>query len=102
MKFFVRKKEYDAVKRMLDACERALNREREKCEIMTHDYNMIAKEKQEERHRAEHFQARCEAYEDAARNAGFEFVGKPNGFVLERLTDAQHPETFWARLKKWP
>lgn len=95
MKFFVRKKEYDAVKRVLDACKRALNREHEKCE-------MIAKEKEEERHRAEHFQARCEAYEDAARNAGFEFVSTPNGFVLERLTDAQHPETFWARLKKWP
>lgn len=102
MKFFVRKKEYDAVKGALDACLMALDREHENHEAARRKNAELEKERAETQYQAEHFRARCEAYEDAARNAGFEFVGTPNGFALERLTDAQHPETFWERLKKWP
>ena len=57
---------------------------------------------QEELHRAEHFQARCEAYEDAVHDAGFEFTSVPSGFVLERLADHRHQRTVWERLKAWP
>lgn len=57
---------------------------------------------QEELRRAEHFQARCEAHEDAAHNAGFAFVGTPSGFVLERTVGNQTQETFRERLKAWP
>lgn len=57
---------------------------------------------QEELHRAEHFQACCEAYEDAAHDAGFEFTRESCGFVFERVSGDQTQETFWERLKVWP
>lgn len=106
---FITKKKYDAVQGALSILSKLTDTllleqqclrtelERKKSESKK-NYGAY----QEELRRAEHFQARCEAYEDAAHDAGFEFTSAPSGFVLERVSGDQTQETFWERLKAWP
>lgn len=100
--FFVTKKEYNTIKGALHACSKTLDAACREYERVKRENTALEKKKKEEAHRAEHFQSRCETYENAAHNAGFEFVRTPSGYALKRLADDQPVSTFWERLKAWP
>lgn len=117
MMFFVTKKEYNEVCRtvrtlsvVLDKVSLDLVRERKRraeqedlSRKLTEEGKKALEEIRIERRRADQFQARCEAYEDATNNAGFEFVRVPGGFEMEHSAIPRTSEsTFWERLNAWP
>lgn len=117
MMIFVRKKKYEEIcgamlglSKVVDALSLDLVRERkwradqeEMNRKLTEEGKKAFEEIQIERRRADQFQARCEAYEDATHNAGFEFVRVPGGFALEHSAIPRtSASTFWERLNAWP
>lgn len=114
MMFFVRKKKYDEVCGALKDCSDALDKKCAETERLKRKLQDAVrgqeKEKAEQREQMKmtlHFRARCEAYEDAAHEAGMEFVSDEEGFF--RMTEIRNtvsnkpPEkTFWERLKARP
>lgn len=123
---FVRKKKYDevcdevcgamlAISKVVDALALDLVRERKRRaeqeelnRMLTADGEKAFEEIQVERRRADHFQSRCEIYEDAAKDAGMEFVPDEDGFFRLRekhysAEKAGEKRGAWAeRLKNWP
>lgn len=115
---FVRKKKYDevcgamvALSKVVDALALDLVRERkrrEEQEDMSRKLAEALEEIQIERRRADQFQGRCEIYEDAAKDAGMEFVPDEDGFFRLRekhysAEKAGEKREKWAeRLKNWP
>lgn len=122
MMIFVRRKKYDevcgamlALSKVVDALALDLVRERKRraeqedmSRKLTAEGKKALEEIQIERRRADQFQARCEIYEDAAKDAGLEFVPDADGFfrLQEKHYSAEKAgekrETWAERLKNWP
>lgn len=119
---FVRKKKYDdvcgamlALSKVVDALALDLVRERKRREEqeamnrkLTEEGKKALEEIQIEHRRADQFQERCEIYEDAAKDAGMEFVPDADGFFRLREKHyraekaGEKRETWAERLKNWP
>ena len=119
---FVRKKKYDetcgamlTLSKVVDELALDLVRERKRREEQEDMSRKLAEEREKaleeiqiEQRRADQFQARCEIYEDAAKDAGLEFVPDEDGFFrlqekhYSAVKAGEKRETWAERLKNWP
>lgn len=111
---FARNKKYDEVCGALKDCSDALEKKCAEKEVLYRQmqdalrrWTTANTELEGQKRMTLHFQARCEAYEDAAQEAGMEFVSDEEGFYrlreIRNIVCNKPPEkTFWERLKTWP